>query len=141
MRSNALREFEGANPNFVQDLKTALNKQSDDSLTLGNAIFYLDHYNMAVANGKTPAQASVTGDLLRQEKDYYQNFFNKGLLGKEAYDRVLANAYLRHVLNFMNTKKRDMTTNDIGDKRAHNLKASLDFGSKLTTLTIMKVLQ
>lgn len=140
MRSNALLQFEGTYPNFVQDLKKALNKESDDALTLGNAIFYLDHYNNAIANGKTPSRANIGGELKRQEDEYYKAFFGKGLLGKEAYNRVLANAYLRHVVNMFQLKKQDLTQNNLSDKKIHELKASLDFGSKLTTLTIMKTL-
>jgi hypothetical protein len=141
MRSNALTQFEGTYPNFVQDLKTALNKQSDDSLTLGNAIFYLDHYNNAIANGKTPSRASITGSLKDAEQEYYKAFFGKGILGKEAYNRVLANAYLRSVVNLFTKKKQDLTQNNLSDKKIHEMKAALDFGSKLTTLTIMKTLK
>lgn len=141
MRKSALDDFEGGHPNFIQDLKKALGKEDEDSLTLGNAIFYLDYYNMAIANGQTPTKAAITGDLEKQEKDYYEAFFNQAFLGKEAYNRVLANAYLKHVVNMMNLKKQDLTENNLSDKRIHELKASLDFGSKLTTLTILKVLE
>jgi len=51
MRKAALDDFEGGHPNFIQDLKKALDKEDEDSLTLGNAIFYLDYYNMAISNG------------------------------------------------------------------------------------------
>ena len=34
-------------------------------LTLGNALFYLDYYNMAQKNGQTPTEASISGDLAR----------------------------------------------------------------------------
>lgn len=141
MRKSALDDFEGGHPNFIQDLKKALDKENEDSLTLGNAIFYLDYYNMAIGNGQTPTKAAITGDLEHAEKDYYEAFFNKGFLGKEAYNRVLANAYLKHIVNMMNLKKQDLTENNLSDKRIHELKASVDFGSKLTTLTILKVLE
>ncbi len=141
MRKASLDEFGGSYPNFVQDLKKALDKEDEDSLTLGNAIFYLDHYNMAVANGQTPAKASITGDLEKAEKAYYEAFFKKGFLGKDAYNRVLADAYLKHVVNAFNLKKQDLEEGNLSDKRIHELKASLDFGSKLTTMTILKVLE
>ena len=63
MISASLKRFSGNYPNFVQDLKKALDKEADDSLTLGNAIFYFDHYYAAVDNGKQPTVASITGDL------------------------------------------------------------------------------
>jgi len=141
MRKSALDDFGGKYPNFVQDLKKALDKEDEDSLTLGNAIFYLDHYNMAVANGQTPSKASITGDLEKQEKAYYEAFFSKGFLGKDAYNRVLADAYLKHIVNAFNLKKQDLEEGNLSDKRIHELKASLDFGSKLTTMTILKVLE
>lgn len=141
MRKSSLDEFGGSYPNFVQDLKKALDKEDEDSLTLGNAIFYLDHYNMAVANGQTPAKASITGDLEKAEKAYYESFFKKGFLGKDAYNRVLADAYIKHVVNAFNLKKQDLEEGNLSDKRIHELKASLDFGSKLTTMTILKVLE
>lgn len=105
MRKSALDTFQGTHPNFIQDLKKALQKESDDGLTLGNALFYLDNYNMAVANGKTPSKASITGDLERQQKEYFEAFFDKGFLGKDAYNRVLANGYLKHLVNMFNLKK------------------------------------
>ncbi len=141
MRKSALDEFQGSHPNFIQDLKKSLGKESEDSLTLGNAIFYLDYYNMAISNGQTPSTASLSSDMLRQEKDYYRAFFDKGFLGKDGYNRVLANAYLKHIVNLMRLKKQDLTENNLSDKRIHELKASLDFGSKLTTMSILKVLE
>jgi hypothetical protein len=63
MRKSALDEFQGQYPNFINDLKRALKKENDDALTLGNALFYLDYYNMAISNGQTPTRASITGDL------------------------------------------------------------------------------
>lgn len=140
MRKSSLDEFNGRNPNFIQDLKKALDKESEDQLTLGNAIFYLDYYNMAIKNGQTPTKASINGDLQRQEQDYFQAFFDKGFLGKDAYNRVLANAYLKHVVNMLNLKKQDISENNLSDKRIHELKGSLDFGSKLTLLAVLKVL-
>lgn len=61
-------------------------------------------------------------------------------MGKNSYNRVLANAYLKHILNLINLKKQDLTENNLSDKRIHEIKASIDFGSKLTWLTIIKVL-
>ena len=141
MRKSALDEFQGSHPNFIQDLKKALDKEDEDSLTLGNAIFYLDYYNMAISNGQTPTKAAITGDLERQEKEYYQSFFDKGFLGKEAYNRVLATGYLKHLVNMFNLKKQDLTENNLADKRIHELKANIDFGSKLTIMTVLKVLE
>ncbi len=140
MRKSALDEFQGQYPNFINDLKRSLKKENDDALTLGNALFYLDYYNMAISNGQTPTRASITGDLERQEKAYYRAFFEKGFLGKNSYNRVLANAYLKHIVEMINLKKQDLTENNLSDKRIHEMKASLDFGSKLTWLTIIKVL-
>lgn len=140
MRKSSLDEFNGRNPNFIQDLKKALDKESEDQLTLGNALFYLDYYNMAINNGQTPTKASISGDLARQEKEYFKAFFDKGFLGKDAYNRVLANAYLKHVVNMLNLKKQDISENNLSDKRIHELKGSLDFGSKLTLLAVLKVL-
>jgi len=37
-------------------------------------------------------------------------------------------------------KKQDLTENNLSDKWIHEIKANLDFGSKLTFLTIIKVL-
>jgi len=141
MRRSALNEFQGRNPNFIQDLKKALDKESEDALTLGNALFYLDYYNMATKNAQTPTTASISGDLSRQETEYFKAFFDKGYLGKDAYNRVLANGYLKHILNMMNLKKQDLTENNLSDKRIHELKGSLDFGSKITTLTVLKTLE
>lgn len=141
MRRSALNEFQGRNPNFIQDLKKALDKESEDALTLGNALFYLDYYNMATKNAQTPTTASISGDLSRQETEYFQAFFDKGYLGKDAYNRVLANGYLKHILNMLNLKKQDLTENNLSDKRIHELKGSLDFGSKITILTVLKVLE
>ena len=140
MRKSALDEFQGQYPNFINDLKRSLKKENDDALTLGNALFYLDYYNMAISNGQTPTRASITGDVERQEKAYYRAFFDKGFLGKNSYNRVLANAYLKHIVEMINLKKQDLTENNLSDKRIHEMKASLDFGSKLTWLTIIKVL-
>lgn len=140
MRKSALDEFQGQYPNFINDLKRSLKKENDDALTLGNALFYLDYYNMAIYNKQTPTRASITGDLERQEKAYYRAFFDKGFLGKNSYNRVLANAYLKHIVEMINLKKQDLTENNLSDKRIHEMKASLDFGSKLTWLTIIKVL-
>ena len=105
MISSSLGVFEGHYPNFVQDLKKALDKEDDDSLTLGNAIFYLDYYYSAVDNGKNPTKASITGMLERQVKEYYKAMYDTGLLGKDSYNRVLANGYLKHVVNLMNMKR------------------------------------
>lgn len=116
MRKSALDEFQGQYPNFINDLKRALKKENDDALTLGNALFYLDYYNMAVSNGQTPTRASITGDLERQEKAYYRSFFDKGFLGKNSYNRVLANAYLKHIVEMINLKKQDLTENNLSDK-------------------------
>ncbi len=140
MRKSSLNEFTGSHPNFVQDLKKALGKESEDSLTLGNAIFYLDYYNMAIADGQTPTKASISGSLLNDEKDYYKAFFGQGFLGKDAYNTVWANAYLKHVVNLLTLKKQDLEKNDLQDKRIHELKASLDFGSKLTLMAVLKSL-
>ena len=116
MRKSALDEFQGQYPNFINDLKRALKKENDDALTLGNALFYLDYYNMAISNGQTPTKASITGDLERQEKAYYKAFFSKGLLGKNSYNRVLANAYLKHIVEMMNLKKQDLAEGTLSDK-------------------------
>lgn len=113
MISQSLGKFEGQYPNFVQDLKKALDKEDDDSLTLGNAIFYLDYYYSAVDNAKNPTKASVTGDLERQVKDYYKAMFDTGLFGKDSYTRVLANGYLKHILNMMNLKKQDIAEGNL----------------------------
>ena len=86
MISSSLGVFEGHYPNFVQDLKKALDKEDDDSLTLGNAIFYLDYYYAAVDNGKNPTVASITGDLESQVKEYYKAMYDGGLLGKDSYN-------------------------------------------------------
>jgi len=51
----------------------------------------LDFYNQAVANGQYNA---LSGDLAQQEKEYFQALFPQ----KESYTRVLANAYLKHVV-------------------------------------------
>lgn len=116
MRKSALDEFQGQYPNFINDLKRALKKENDDALTLGNALFYLDYYQMAISNGQTPTKASITGDLERQEKAFYKAFFGKGLLGKNSYNRVLANAYLKHILEMMNLKKQDLAEGTLSDK-------------------------
>lgn len=116
MRKSALDEFQGQYPNFINDLKRALKKENDDALTLGNAIFYLDYYRMAISNGQTPTKASISGDLERQEKAYYKSFFGKGLLGKNSYNRVLANAYLKHVLEQMTLKTQDLSKGTLADK-------------------------
>lgn len=141
MRRSALNEFQGRNPNFIQNLKKALDKESEDALTLGNALFYLDYYNMATKNAQTPTRASISGDLSKQETEYFKAFFDKGYLGKDAYNRVLANGYLKHILNMLNLKKQDLTEKNLSDKRIHELKGSLDFGSKITTLAILKTLE
>ena len=41
----------------------------------------------------------------------------------------------------LNLKKQDLTENNLSDKRIHELKGSLDFGSKLTLLAVLKVLE
>ncbi len=140
MRNAAMEQFAGANPNFVTDLKTALGKESDGSLTLGNAIFYLDYYYSSQANGKRPTKATITGDLERQAKDYHKAFFDNGFLAKDSFNTVLANGYLKHIVALLNLKKQDLTDGNLSDKRIHQMKASLDFGSKLTVLTVLKVL-
>jgi hypothetical protein len=140
MRKSALDEFQGQYPNFINDLKSALKMENDDALTLGNALFYLDYYNMAISNGQTPTKAAITGDLERQEKAYYKAYMAKGLLGKNSYNRVLANAYLKHILNIINLKVTDITGGKLSDKRIHEIKASLDFGNKITWFTIIKIL-
>lgn len=86
-------------------MKKALDKEDDDSLTLGNAIFYLDYYYASVDNGKNPSTASISGDFEKQVKEYYKATFDTGLLGKDAYNRVLANGYLKHIVNMLNMKK------------------------------------
>lgn len=53
---------------------------------------------------------------------------------------MLAHAYLMHVVTMMNMKAQDLADGDLGDKRIHELKVSLDFGSKLTILTILAAL-
>lgn len=116
MRKSALDEFQGQYPNFINDLKRALKKENDDALTLGNALFYLDYYYQAISNGQTPTRASITGDLERQEKAYQRAFFDKGFLGKNSYNRVLANAYLKHIVEMINLKKQDLTENNLSDK-------------------------
>lgn len=131
MRKNSLTQFEGKYPDFFVDLRKALNKEGDDSNA--NVLFYLDFYNQAVANGQYHA---LTGDLATQEKEYFKALFPQ----KESYTRVLANAYLKHIVNVMNLKKQDLADGDLKDKRIHELKASLDFGSKLTVLTILNAL-
>ncbi len=140
IRKQAFNNFIGVYPNFVNDLKRALNKQGDDALTIGNAILYLDYYQMAINDGQTPTQASITGDLERQEKEYYFTFYQKGLLGSRAYTRVLADAYIRHVVEVINLKAKDLTDGSLADKRIHELKASLEFGTKTTWLAVLKVL-
>lgn len=45
-----------------------------------------------------------------------------------------------HVVTMMNMKAQDLADGDLGDKRIHELKVSLDFGSKLTILTILAAL-
>ena len=40
----------------------------------------------------------------------------------------------------LNLKKQDISENNLSDKRIHELKGSLDFGSKLTLLAVLKVL-
>ena len=140
MISSSLSKFEGKYPNFVQELKKALDKEDDDSLTLGNAIFYLDYYYSAIDNGKNPSVASITGELESQVNEYYKATFDTGLLGKDSYNRVLANGYLKHIVNMLNLKKQDISEGNLQDKRIHELKANVDFGSKLTILCIMKVL-
>jgi hypothetical protein len=95
---------------------------------------------MAISNGQTPTLASITGDLERQEKAYYEAYMSKGLLGKNSYNRVLANAYLKHILNMINLKKQDLTDGNLSDKRIHEIKASVDFGNKITWFTIIKIL-
>ena len=99
MITSSLSVFEGHYPNFMQEIKKALDKEDDDLLTLGNAIFYLDYYYASVDNGKNPSKASITGDLERQVKEYYKAMFDTGLFGKDSYNRVLANGYLKHVVN------------------------------------------
>lgn len=79
-------------------------------------MFYLDYYQMAISNGQTPTKASITGDLERQEKAFYKAFFGKGLLGKNSYNRVLANAYLKHILEMMNLKRQDLAEGTLSDK-------------------------
>ena len=86
MISSSLNKFSGQYPNFIQDLKKALDKEDDDTLTLGNAIFYLDYYLAAIDNGKTPSKAKITGDLENQVNEYYKATFDTGLLGKDAYN-------------------------------------------------------
>ena len=129
MRKNSLTQFEGKNPDFFVDIRKALGKEGDSS----NILFYLDFYNQAVANGQYKA---LTGDLAAQEKEYFKSLFPQ----KESYTRVLANAYLKHVVNMLNLKRQDLADNNLGDKRIHELKASLDFGSKLTVITILNAL-
>jgi len=89
MRKNSLTQFEGKYPNFFLDLRKALDKEGEDSNA--NVLFYLDFYNQAVANGQYNA---LSGDLAQQEKEYFQALFPQ----KESYTRVLANAYLKHVV-------------------------------------------
>lgn len=86
MITSSLSVFEGHYPNFVQEIKKALDKEEDDLLTLGNAIFYLDYYYASVDNGKNPSKASITGDLERQVKEYYKAMFDTGLFGKDSYN-------------------------------------------------------
>ncbi len=93
---------------------------------------------MAINNGQTPTKASITGDLEKQEQAFYKAFYDKGILGKKAYNTVLANAYLKHILEMMNLKKQDLVEGNLKDKRINPLKSSLDFGSKTTWLTIIK---
>ena len=94
MRKSSLTQFEGKFPDFFVDIRKALGKEGDSS----NILFYLDFYNQAVANGQYQA---LTGELADQEKEYFKALFPQ----KESYTRVLANAYLKHIVNLMNLKQ------------------------------------
>ena len=39
--------------------------------------------------------------------------FDTGLLGKDAYNTVLANGYLKHVVEMLNLKKQDISEGNL----------------------------
>jgi len=75
--------------------------------------------------------------MITATDDYFKAYFN-GLLANKAMVRVLTNGYLHHITNLIATKVEDLKQNDLQDLKVHLIKASFDFGSKLTILAFLK---
>jgi len=113
-----------------------LGKEKDKELTLGNAFQYLDVYFQGLANGLTPWNDVLDKDMIKATDQYFKHFF-KGLLSNPAMVRVLSNGYIHHLCSLMTLKKQDHQNGDLQDTRIHQVKASFDFGNKLTILSFL----
>jgi hypothetical protein len=111
-----------------------LGKDKDKQFTLGNMIFYLDVYYQGLANGLTPTKNALPNKKITE--DYFKAYF-KGLLSNKAMVRVLANGYIHHITNLIVSKVEDHKDNDLQDVKIHNIKASFDFGNKLTIMAFL----
>ena len=134
---NELQIFEGKYPQYIVNLRKVLGKERDTELTLGNAFQYLDVYFQGLANGLTPRNDVLDKDMVKATEQYFKHFF-KGLFSNPAMVRVLSNGYIHHICALMSLKKQDHQNQDLQDTRIHQIKASFDFGNKLTILSFFK---
>ncbi len=74
--------------------------------------------------------------MIKATDQYFKHFF-KGLLSNPAMVRVLSNGYIHHLCSLMTLKKQDHQNGDLQDTRIHQVKASFDFGNKLTILSFL----
>ena len=74
--------------------------------------------------------------MIKATELYFKHFF-KGLLSNPAMVRVLTNGYIHHLCALMTLKKQDHQNGDLQDTRIHQVKASFDFGNKLTILAFL----
>ena len=120
---------------LYQALAEAMNKDPN-YIIFSNAIFYLDDYITAKANGQRIPYTldPQTEDLINE---YYTYYYERGIFGDHAVARLFTSSYFTNLGKELLSKHTALTEGQDNDKFIRNLKHSIHVGNDQTFVAIM----
>jgi len=134
--NDAANEFEGKYGNrLYEDMGLSMQKDYRH-INFGNAIFYLDDYIVAKANGKgVPYEFDLeTQDLINQ---YYKQYYQYGYFRDENLNRVFTDSYFTNLGKEVLLKYENVKNRNNRDKFVNNLLTSVHIANHQTYVAVM----